>query len=315
MDPDVSSSTTPRPRPLEVRTDNGRFVRPGWLDHAPVTRALIAMNVAVFLVQFARIGRPLLNHLPTSEALAFGASYTLATIGESRYETLITACFLHGGVLHIGFNMLALWQAGPLVERSVGSARMAPMYLFAGGAGNALSVACAWLMRSAKVTVGASGAIAGLLGAALVVGWRVQGWRGPLTQAMLRWIGLVVAFGFFAELSGGGIDNAAHVGGALAGMAIALAWKRGYRYSERATSVILGLCAGVVAACIAVVAVRDRDPFARMVLAERHEYTTDALLDGRCKDAKEGLLAVERLRAKMAPVTSLRNEVRTVCGD
>ena len=334
MDAHVSSSTTqvPRPRPLEVRTDEGRLVPPRWLDRAPVTRALLATNVAVFLVQlvlgalsqlpdspslveFVRSARPLLTHFPSSESLAFGASYTLATVGENRYETLVTACFLHDGLLHIGFNMLALWQAGPLVERSVGSARMAPMYLLAGAAGNALSVAHAWLMRSAQITIGASGAISGILGAALVVGWRVQGWRGPLTQAMVRWIILIVAFGFFANLSGGRIDNAAHVGGALAGTAIALTWRRGYRYSERATGVILGLCVGVVAACIGVVAVRDRDPFARMVLEERSDYTMYALREGRCRDAREGLLAVERLRAKMAPVTSLRNQVRTACGD
>ena len=81
---------------------------------------------------------------PTRQTLALGASYSLATVGEGRWETLVTACFLHAASLHLGFNMLALWQAGPLVERAVGSARMAPMYLVAGAFGNLLSVAYGW---------------------------------------------------------------------------------------------------------------------------------------------------------------------------
>src|SRR5271165_6063226 len=205
MEADVSSPATPPigPRPVEIRSgDEGRVVPARWLDQAPVTRALIATNVAVFVVQLVLTGGKSLVHLPIRESLAFGASYTLATIGENRWETLITACFLHDGLLHIGFNMLALWQAGPLVERSVGSARMAPMYLFAGASGNALSVLYGWLTRSAQVTIGASGAISGVLAAALVVGWRVQGWRGPLTQAMVRWLGFVVVFGLLANWSG-----------------------------------------------------------------------------------------------------------------
>lgn len=307
----------PRPRPIETGPvdDGGRLVPPNWLAHAPVTRALLALNVAVFVVQLIITGGKSLMHLPAQEALAFGASYSLATVGENRWETLVTACFLHDGLLHIGFNMLALWQAGPLVERAVGSARMAPMYLVAGASGNALSLAYTWLLRTSQVTIGASGAISGVLAAALVVGWRVQGWRGPLTQAMVRWLALIAVFGLFANLSGGNIANAAHLGGAIAGGAIAATWRRGYRYADRATAAILAVCAGVVVACIVAVGVRDRtDPFATMALKERSDFTSQALARGRCRDAYDGLLAVERLRAKLAPVTPLRNQVLTLCG-
>jgi rhomboid protease GluP len=306
-----------RPRPIETGTGDDRQGRlpPRWLDQAPVTRALIALNVAVFVVQLVITRGESLMRLPEHEARAFGACDSLATIGENRWETLVTACFLHGGLIHLGFNMLALWQAGPLVERAVGSARMAPMYLVAGAAGNALSVVIAWLGREAQVIVGASGAISGVLAAALVVGWRVQGWRGPLTQAMLRWLGLVLVFGLVANLGGGHIANAAHVGGALAGGAIAAGWRRGYRYSDRATAAILTACTGLLVACIAVVAMRDRtDPFATMDLQERFGFTNEALANGDCREAHEGLRAVDRLRAKMAPVTQLRDRVMAVCG-
>lgn len=308
----MTSSVPPSPpRPIYTGSaDDDRIVPPNWLAEAPVTRALLALNVAVFLVQ-AVITRSVVG-LPERDALALGASYTLATLGEHRYETLITACFLHDGFIHLGFNMLALWQAGPLVERAVGSARMAPMYLFAGALGYVFSVAHAWLTGSAGLSVGASGAISGVIAAALIVGWRVQGWRGPLTQAMARWLGFVIAFGV---LSGARIDNAAHVGGALAGVAIASLWRRGYRYSDRATKAVLAACAGIVVACIAVVAVHDRtDRFATMTLRDRFEFTSSAVADGRCVDARAGLLAVQRLRAWMAPVTSLRSGVETVCG-
>jgi rhomboid protease GluP len=284
-----------------------------WLDEAPVTRALLALNVAVFAMQVALAHQ--VAHLPVREGLELGASYGMATVGEYRWETLLTACFLHDGVVHLGFNMLALWQAGPLVERSVGSARMAPLYLAAGAFGNVLSVGYGWVHRSDGFSVGASGAISGVIAAAVVVGWRVQGWRGPLTQAMLRWLAFVIGFGVLSNLSGGRIDNAAHVGGAAAGAAIALTWRVGRRYSERAATAILAACAAALVACIAVVAWHDRtDRFATWMLQDRKEFTLEAIEEGRCSDAQAGLLAVERLRAPMAPVTSLRNRVVSTCG-
>ena len=255
-------------------------------------------------------------HLPIREELAFGGSYSLATIGENRWETLVTACFLHDGVLHLAFNMLALWLAGPLVEKNVGSARMAPMYLVAGVFGNLASIsATEWVSHSGLVTVGASGAISGVLAAALVLGWRVQGWRGPLTQAMVRWLGFVIIFGVLSRFTGRNIDNAAHMGGAVAGGVIAAMWRRGYLYSARATRIILGVCAGVLAGAIGIVGWHDQtDRFAAMNLQQRDDDTNRALDDGRCRDAHDGLLAVERERNKLAPVSRLREKVEAECG-
>jgi rhomboid protease GluP len=310
-----SPSHPPRP-PSPIYTppvDDGRLVPPGWLEQAPVTVGLIGLNVCAFLIEVVVTHG--VSDLPTSDGLALGASYSLATLNEGRFETLVTACFLHAGIIHLLFNMVALWQAGPLVERAVGSARMAPMYLVAGVFGNVLSVAYGSFSHAGGMTVGASGAISGVIGAALVVSWRTGGWRNPLTQAMARWLGLVIAFGVVMNLSGGRIDNAAHVGGALSGAAIAALWKRGVRYSPAATRGILGACAAFVAACAAVVAYHDgRDPFAAMQLHDRIEFTSDALTTGRCPDAQAGLLAVERLGAKLAAGNALRREVEAQCG-
>ncbi|MGH7297548.1 MAG: rhomboid family intramembrane serine protease, partial [Polyangiaceae bacterium] len=313
----VPDPPDPPPRPVSSPPiDDGRLVSRGWLEPAPVTRALLTMNVAVFVVQLVFTAGKSLSHLPPREALAFGASDSLATVFEHRWETLVTACFLHDGVLHLGFNMLALWQAGPLVERNVGSARMAPMYLVAGAFGNLVSVANAWREHGQSTIVGASGAISGLLAAALVVGWRVQGFRGPLAQAMLRWLVFVLTFGFLERwLNGAHIANDAHVGGAIAGALIAWMWRRRFRYSEQATRFVVAGCVGILAGCIALVGWHDRtDPFATMNLEARaHKAETDVAL-GRCKDAHDDLLAVERLRRSFAPTRNLRAMVEESCG-
>ena len=310
--------SAPEPTASPPPDDAPRLRPQGWLDQAPVTRMLLALNVCVFIAEVA-ISRSA-TVFSTRQMLAMGASYSLATIGESRYETLITAAFLHAGVLHLAFNMVALWQAGPLVERAVGSARMAPMYLAAGAVGNLLSVLVGWF-RDGGMTVGASGAISGVIAAALVVGWRTGGWRSPLTQAMARWLGFVVVFGILSNLSGGNIDNAAHIGGAIAGAIIAALWKRGQRYSSRATAAILGGCCAILVGCIAVVAIRDRDHFASMDMQARVEFTADAVSDGTCRDAQDGLAAIERLSPKAgggrsgAPVyQQVRQEVEQACG-
>jgi rhomboid protease GluP len=259
------------------------------------------------------------SYLPTRQLLSLGASYPLATVGEGRYETLVTACFLHGGLVHLAFNMIALWQAGPLVERAVGSARMAPMYLVAGAVGNLLSVLHGWFAGVAAPTVGASGAICGVIAAALVLGWRTGGWRNPVTQGMAKWLGFVLAFGLFAtRLTGENVDNAAHIGGAVAGAAIAALWRRGYRYSPAATATILTGCLALLVACIAVLAIRDRnDRFASYDLQERAEFTGDAISDGRCGDAQDGLAAVERLGSRLEGghlLEPLRQQVEEACG-
>jgi rhomboid protease GluP len=316
--PTPPSSATP-PRPVYTPPqDDGRLVPRGWLDEAPVTRTLLALNVCVFAVQVT--ANRAASDFPTHQLLSLGASYPLATVGEGRYETLVTACFLHGGIAHLALNMVALWQAGPLVERAVGSARMAPMYLVAGAFGYVLSVLHGWFWPGVipVPSVGASGAISGVIAAALVVGWRTAGWRSPITQAMARWLGILLVFGVVTSLGGGAIDNAAHLGGAVAGAAIAALWRRGYRYSPGATGAILAGCVGVLVACIAILAIRDRrDRFASLDLHERIEFAGEAVSDGRCGDAHEAFAAIERLASRLEAgrlVGEVRQEVEQVCG-
>jgi hypothetical protein len=134
---------------------------------------------------------------------------------------------------------------------------------------------------------------------------------------MAKWLGFVVVFGVLTNLSGGNIDNAAHVGGALAGAGIAGLWKRGQRYSSAATIGVLAACGAVLVVCVAILAIRNRtDPFAVLDQQARVELTADAVSDGRCGDAQEGLAAVERLVPRRGghTVEQVRQEVEEACG-
>jgi rhomboid protease GluP len=272
-----------------------------------VSRAILIVNVAVFALQVLHSqSTHALAQIPARTSLAFGANYDLATIAEARYETLVTACFLHGSLMHIGFNMLALWQAGPIVERGVGSARMAPMYLVSGIASSLTSTLVHWFRGEELYSVGASGAIAGVIAAALVLGWRVQGWRGALTQTMVRWLGFTLLFGILANVGANGarIDNAAHIGGAIAGGVIAALWRRGYRYSMNAERAILAVCAFVVVGCAAVVGARDLgDKYVMLTLEERVRAASDALRDRDCPETSRALHAAARLAPRAARTT------------
>jgi hypothetical protein len=92
-------------------------------------------------------------------------------------------------------------------------------------------------------------------------------------------------------------------------------WRRGVRPSTQVEALVLGACAAVLAISVALVGIRDRsDPFATMTLQDRQDFTSEAVADGRCRDAHNGLRAVERLRERLASVASLRDWVEATCG-
>jgi rhomboid protease GluP len=142
-------------------------------------------------------------------------------VWSGEWWRLGTAMFLHGGVLHIALNGWALYQLGGLFEAWMGSTRMAVTYLFSGLAG---SVASLFFLRG-DLSVGASGAIFGVLGALVGVLVRRRDRLRPQAKALLTqlltWAGINVFLGFSTP----NIDNAAHLGGAAAGFALGLLMK------------------------------------------------------------------------------------------
>lgn len=124
---------------------------------------------------------------------------------------LVTAMFFHIGFIHIAFNMLVLFMLGPALESVLGHVRFVVLYLLAGIGG---TVASFCFSSPGTMSVGASGAIFGLMGAVLVAGKRLQ---VDIKQvAILLGINLVISF-----IPGGNIDWRAHIGGLVVGAAVA----------------------------------------------------------------------------------------------
>jgi membrane associated rhomboid family serine protease len=178
----------------------------GLISKPTVTYALIGINVAVFGIQML-VG---ISALATD----FGMwPFGIAIGGE--WWRLLTSAFLHGSLLHIGFNMFVLFALGPTLERVLGHGRYLALYLLAALGG---SVASYVFSDIRTVSVGASGAIFGLMGALLVAGRRL---KSDMRQVAILLV-INVVIGFLAP----GIDWRAHLGGLVVGAAVAavLVW-------------------------------------------------------------------------------------------
>jgi len=189
---------------------------------ALLTKIFVGLNVGVFLLQLAQggsLGAPG-GTLFVNGALVIRATDGVQLIGlaEGEWWRLLTAAFLHGGILHLGMNMLALWWFGGPIEEALGRGRFLLLYLVSGLAGSVGAL----LLSPEAVTVGASGAIFGILGAALVLErQRVY----VLGGGALGIIVLNLAFTFFAG-SIGNISIGGHLGGFAGGALSMLALSR-----------------------------------------------------------------------------------------
>jgi len=267
----------------EARPGDAAVEETGVLRGAPITGALLAANAGVFAAQvslagnlrFALGGADQRDHTLWNAVLRWlGGNDSTFTIADTRLETLVTSCFLHGSILHLGFNLLVLWQVGPFLERAIGRARFLPLYLGAGIIGSAFS-AIAGRLFGASLSIGASGAICGLIGAMLVLGARTQGWRGPLARQMAGWLAFLFVLGLAKNLQGGmvQVDNAAHIGGAFGGVIIAVM-----------------ITAGLT------VYVRNRtDPYLFMNVDERLNAASRAARAGQCEEADRAMKRAQQL--------------------
>jgi rhomboid protease GluP len=186
------------------------------LPEAPVTLGLIVVNLLVFAIMVVYSGG-----FSFDAALLERAG---ATTSEPGWRWL-TAAFIHGGPLHIFMNMLVLAQIGVLSERAIGRGLFLATYLVTGTLGNVLSTALASLHEGAHVSVGASGAIMGLIGVAVAFAWRTG--QRDIAKSLAKNVLFVLVVGF--TLTAGGalaVDNAAHIGGLVGGALIGLARAR-----------------------------------------------------------------------------------------
>jgi membrane associated rhomboid family serine protease len=185
---------------------------------APATYVLIALNVAVFLAEIAG-GSGGLSPRGSSLILDFGLYGPFVSEGE--WYRLLTSGFLHISLIHVGFNMFALYFLGRILEPGIGTPRFVALYfasLFAGSLG-------ATLLSPDTLTIGASGAVFGIFGATFVIA-RHRGIAGLASSVgIILVLNLAITFGN-PEISIGG-----HLGGLVGGVLCALfivAGERGY---------------------------------------------------------------------------------------
>lgn len=176
-----------------------------------VTYSLIFICILVFILMYVLGNGSTDNYT----LLVFGANVdTLTKNGD--YYRLFTSMFLHIGILHLLCNMYSLYIIGKEVENVFGKVKYLIIYLLSGIAGSILSLA----FNHNTICAGASGAIFGLLGALLYFGYYYRTYLGAtLTRSILPVIVLNLIIGFTSS----GIDNAAHIGGLVGGILIAMA--------------------------------------------------------------------------------------------
>ncbi len=198
----------------------------GVFTPARMLKAIIYTNVVLFIISLIFSGRSIhtgfnpFNALsPSMEVLIFlGASGRLPIETFQAWGSLITANWLHGSLLHIVFNMLALKTVAPLVMAEYGVFRMFTIYTVSGAAGFLLSV-----MGNVPLTIGASSGLCGLIGALLYFGRSRGGpWGQRVYQQTSGWIISLALIGFLLP----NINNWGHAGGLVGG--IVIGWILGY---------------------------------------------------------------------------------------
>ena len=229
-------------KPPTVRRAEGVALATG---SAPITKALIAINLAVYLITVEQGGGGL--NSPGGSLLERWILYG-PVVAHGDWYRLVTSMFLHANLLHIGFNMYALWVIGTPVEQYLGRARYVGLYFVSGLAGSAGAL----LWTPLGFGLGASGAVFGVLGAMMILEWQIT---GRLAGNAMTWIAINLVIDFVYNSSGGSISIGAHIGGAIGGILITLGyahWRGGRaQYGQLGLSGIFGLVA-VAAASIAI---------------------------------------------------------------
>jgi len=219
-------------------------------DSGQLLKILIGVNVVMYILSLLLSARstnfsfnPFFFLSPDNRSLLLlGASGYIPIDRLHRWWSLISANYLHGSIMHIFFNMIALWQLGPLVLQEYGNSRMFIIYTISGVFGFFVSY-----LAGVTFTIGASAAICGLIGAALYFGKSRGGIYG---QAVYRQIGGwaigIFLFGFLVPA----INNWAHGGGMLAGAVSGFLLGYQEKSREKQGHKIAALCCVIITALV-----------------------------------------------------------------
>jgi membrane associated rhomboid family serine protease len=202
------------PVPIEYKTP--RRAGRSQLRNAPAVLILILLNAVVFLFEIS------VGDSNDPEVLhRIGALESYSVVVQHEYWRFFTALFLHGGLLHLGFNVFALYVLGPPLERSIGPARFVACYLLSGLASGAgvIGLTLIGLVRPAQL-VGASGCIMGIVGA--LAGFLMRHRHAPHAKQRLANIVTIVAIQIAFDLSTPQVSMSAHLCGLVAGFLLGL---------------------------------------------------------------------------------------------
>ncbi|MGW6459006.1 rhomboid family intramembrane serine protease [Streptomyces sp. NPDC055078] len=211
-------------------------------DSFLVTKILIGLNAAVFVLVLA-LGERFVSEV---ELIGYAISPQLAEIvgvADGEWYRLLTAVFLHQELPHILFNLLGLWFLGRMVEPALGRSRFLAVYLISGLGGSTLAYV---LAAPNQPSLGASGAIFGLMGAFAVLARR--------TNLDMRPVVLILGVSLLLTFTRPDISWEGHIGGLVAGALLTLGMV--YAPRERRTLVQAATCAAVLAVIVVAVVAR-----------------------------------------------------------
>ena len=228
---------------------------------APVTTALLVANLMMFGIEWMATaaqgkggGLSILWGMGGEATYRLGMSAPYGIYVQHQWYRLITAMFLHGGLIHIGFNMMSLMQLGPALEELYGSARYFFLYIVTGAFG---FLASSFI---GHYSLGASGGLLGLVGAMLAITSKRGGsYMRELRSRLISSVVILFVLGFM----GMGIDNWAHGGGLASGFVLGkiFADRQPMSVREKQIANALGWLAGlVVVASFAFMLLHYRDP-------------------------------------------------------
>jgi rhomboid protease GluP len=201
--------------PATARDDSGGFIG-GFIPHARFNTVMILLiNFGLYIatsIYSMKSGQGDAMGLDSRTLIDFGAKWSPYIFIGGQWWRLVTAGFLHGGLLHILMNSWVLFDLGAQVEELYGASRMLVIYFLSSVGG--FYVSALW---AAGPSVGASAALFGRIGAMIAMGMRHRGSLGDHVKGLyIRWAIYGLLFGLLP-----GIDNAAHVGGLVSGFAAA----------------------------------------------------------------------------------------------
>jgi rhomboid protease GluP len=239
------------------RSLSGVFTGP-----APVTTALLVANLLMFGIEWMAVtadggggGLSILGSIGGLTTYRLGASIGPAIFGFHEWYRLVTAMFLHGGLIHIGVNMMSLLQIGPALEELYGSSRYLFLYVITGAFGFLVSAV------TGHFSLGASGALCGIVGAMLAVTSKRGGsYMRDLRSRLITSCAILFIIGLYPGIR---IDNWAHGGGLVAGFVLGkiFADRQPMTPRERQVANALGWLAGIaVIASFALMILHYRDP-------------------------------------------------------